>query len=120
MGFSEVWKKIMDVTSLTSLTLFNRGVNSVGANDEIKILFPNVSQLSIEVNLLESWEKVFQLSEQLPKLTVLDLNFNVIHFNSEKLQMLNDFLSVAPNLRKEKRNFLMVRNGAGSITSAGF
>lgn len=98
MGFSEIWKKIMDVTSLTSLTLFNRGVNSIGSNDEIKALFPNVSQLSIEINLLESWEKVFALSEQLPRLTVLDLNFNVLHFKHELTQFLNDFDAVTSQI----------------------
>lgn len=103
LGFSEIWKKIMDVTSLTSLTLFNRGVNSIGSNNEIQVLFPNVSQLSIEINLLESWEKIFALSAQLPKLTVLDLNFNVIHFKRELLQFSNNFNAIASEIGKRSK-----------------
>ena len=95
MGFSEIWKKIMDVTSLRSLTLFNRAVNSIGDNNEIRVLFPNVDQLSIEINLLETWQKVFSLSDQLPNLKVLDLNFNSFYFKSEQIQFLNDFNTIS-------------------------
>jgi hypothetical protein len=95
LGFSEIWKKIMDVTSLKSLTLFNRAVNSIGDHNEIRVLFPNVDQLSMEINLMETWEKVFQLSDQLPNLNILDLNFNSFYFKTEQVQFLNDFKSIS-------------------------
>ena len=81
----------MDVKHLNHLTLFNRGVNGLGNNDEIKILFPNVSQLSIEINLISKWKEIFRLSEQLPNLKLLDLNFNYFTFEQEQVQFLNDF-----------------------------
>lgn len=91
LGFSKIWKKIMNVTSLAQLTLFNRGVNSLGEHNEIQKLFPNVTQLSLEINLLNSWEKVFGLAEELPDLNILDLNFNHYAFKTEQIQNLNDF-----------------------------
>ena len=95
LGFSKIWKKIMDVSSLSQLTLFNRGVNSVGENNEIKILFPNVTQLSLEINLLNTWEKVFKLADQLPDLNILDLNFNHFAFKREQIQDLNNFNTIS-------------------------
>jgi hypothetical protein len=90
----------MDVTSLERLTLFNRGVNSVGDYNEIQILFPNVTQLSLEINLFETWEKMFKLSDQLPNLSVLDLNFNSFYFKREQVQFLNDFNTLTQNSGK--------------------
>lgn len=94
MGFSEIWKKIMDVTHLQHLTLFNRGVNSLGTRNEIRALFPNLTQLSLEISLISTWEQVFRLSEQLPNLKLLDLNYNCFYFLSEKTQFLNEFEQV--------------------------
>jgi hypothetical protein len=91
LGFSEIWKKIMDVNHLSHLTLFNRGVNKFGENNEILVLFPNITQLCLEISLISSWEQIFKLSKQVPNLKLLDLNYNSFLFSTEKIQLINKF-----------------------------
>lgn len=91
LGFSEIWKQIMDVTHLTHLTLFNRGVNSLGSNNELQTVFPNLEHLSMEINLISSWRQIFELSNQFSKIKILDLNFNSFKFDAELIESLNHF-----------------------------
>lgn len=82
----------MDVTHLRQLTLFNRGVVSLGHPSELPTLFPNIRNLSLEINMIPTWEKIFDLSNRLPHLRVLDLNYNSFYFDSDTIQARRDFL----------------------------
>lgn len=101
LGFSDVWKKIMDVENLTHITLFNEGMNSFGKFNELPILFSKVIQLSLEINLISSWSDMLQLSHLLPNLEILDLNFNFLHFDFEIENYKNHFDNLTQNTQKE-------------------
>ena len=92
MGFDKIWKKIMDVTHLRQLTLFNRGVVSFGHPCELPTLFPNIRNLSLEINMIPTWKHVFELSKLLPMLRVLDLNYNSFAFEADQMEFRADFM----------------------------
>ena len=56
------------------MTLRGMCVNSAGKDGEIARSIPNVEELDLSSNLLSSWEDVARISQQLPKLTSLNVS----------------------------------------------
>jgi len=59
---------------LVSVALRGMCVNSPGKDGEIARSIPNVEELDLSSNLLSSWEDVARISQQLPKLTSLNVS----------------------------------------------
>lgn len=71
----------------TVLAVDGCNISSAGGAGEISKICPNVVELDISNNLLHSWEQVFLVLCQLPKLTFLNLSCNPLEseFDEKKL-----------------------------------
>eukprot|EP00112_Aurelia_sp_Birch-Aquarium-sp1_P010220 Seg2192.4 transcript_id=Seg2192.4/GoldUCD/mRNA.D3Y31 product="Tubulin-specific chaperone cofactor E-like protein" protein_id=Seg2192.4/GoldUCD/D3Y31 len=66
------------------LALDGCNVGSAGEDGEIAGLCPNLTELDLTKNYLQSWEQIFLIIAQLPRLTFLNLTSNPLDFNFEE------------------------------------
>lgn len=59
LGFDKVWAHIRHVKQLQAISLCDARVNSFGRSGFLTSLFPRLVELSLERNLLNTWEQVF-------------------------------------------------------------
>ena len=58
---------------LLEVGLRNTQICDAGSDGEIAQALPNVEELDISSNLIPSWQEVARITQQLPKLTLLNL-----------------------------------------------
>ncbi|KAK2161322.1 hypothetical protein NP493_1590g00002 [Ridgeia piscesae] len=76
VGIEQINKQQSKFDELVSVALRGMCVNSPGKDGEIARSIPNVEELDLSSNLLSSWEDVARISQQLPKLTSLNVSSN--------------------------------------------
>ena len=101
VGWNQIWKQMRDLQRIENLSLSGQELNSFGKTGEIRALFSSIKQLSIEDNLLHSWDQVPQLIYEFPQLEILWLSNNPLKLNGELNQEKKQFCEKFPELCKE-------------------
>ncbi|XP_050301036.1 tubulin-specific chaperone E [Anthonomus grandis grandis] len=83
VGFDKVSTKQGNFESLKIVSVDCQNVSSVGEPNELRSLIPNITSLDISTNLLTTWNDVFQICEQLDKLSSLNVSNNRLTFSEE-------------------------------------
>ncbi|KAH0951299.1 hypothetical protein HN011_002077 [Eciton burchellii] len=78
VGFSKVNKKQSKFDELKIIWLREQYVSSAGKLDELKKLCPNVEELDISKNLINSWKIVIEICSQLHLLVRLNVSENYL------------------------------------------
>ncbi|EFA01432.2 Tubulin-specific chaperone E-like Protein [Tribolium castaneum] len=78
VGFDKVFHKQSDFTALRIVNLRDQGINSAGPPLRLGETCPNIEELDISKNLLVSWESVFEICRQLPRLFWLNVSENLL------------------------------------------
>lgn len=87
LGFNRIWNSIKDLKRMSLLSLSDQGISGFGAKGEIRSLFPVLKELSLERNLIGSWNEVFRLSIECPNLEILVLNDNILLTDNQLTEM---------------------------------
>ncbi|XP_008544109.1 tubulin-specific chaperone E [Microplitis demolitor] len=78
VGFSKVNKKQSAFDQLTVICLREQLISSAGVPGELQKLCPNLRELDISKNLINSWKIVADICSQLTKLERLDVSENLL------------------------------------------
>ncbi|CAK9214483.1 unnamed protein product [Sphagnum troendelagicum] len=74
VGKNQVAEHQAHLEMLTVATLAYTGVCSAGAQGEIRLSAPNITDLDLTGNLIPEWQEVGRICEELPALKLLDLS----------------------------------------------
>ena len=83
MGFEKIWSIITNVKKMRDLSLSGFAVSSMGVKGSFGTLFTNLKSLSLENNLLYSWDEVKRVAYECPRLESLWLNGNRLKFREQ-------------------------------------
>ncbi|XP_044755884.1 tubulin-specific chaperone E [Coccinella septempunctata] len=78
VGFEKVLDKQSNFDSLQVVDLRKQKISSAGKNNQLKDLCPNIKELDLSLNLISSWEIVFQICKQLDQLCWLNVSENLL------------------------------------------
>ena len=107
-GFDKVWERLHNLNRVQSLGLNNHKVSNLGPLGQFNQICGNLDSLSLEHNLLCSWDQIFILGYEAPKITQLALSYNnLILENETEIQFnclktynhLNQTFSMPENIR---------------------
>lgn len=73
VGFSKVNRKQSNFDQLKIVSLREQCVSSAGRPGELGALCPDIRELDISRNLINSWRVIAEICRQLPKLERLDV-----------------------------------------------
>ena len=76
MGFDKHWKRINTLTEMTDLSINDLLVRDFGEINTLRPLISNVTNLSLENNLLCNWEQIVHIGTEFPNLTQLNISYN--------------------------------------------
>lgn len=94
VGFSKVNKKQSKFDQLKIVWLREHYVSSAGTPGELAELCPNLQELDISRNLINSWQIVADICCQLPSLIRLNVSENHLPTNEHLISLKDSFLSV--------------------------
>lgn len=83
LGFERIWKIITNVKKVSYLSLASMKIGSIGKLGDLGTLFKSLRELSLEGNLLGSWNEVSRIAIELPYLERLWLNGNRLRFQQD-------------------------------------
>ncbi|XP_012135137.2 glyoxalase 1 [Megachile rotundata] len=104
VGFSKVNKKQSRFDQLKIVGLREQCVSNTGKPDELKVLCPNIEELDISRNLINSWHIVADICCQLNSLERLDVSENYLPTENDMKVLNNSFLTVK-SLTMAKMNY---------------
>ncbi|CAD6333663.1 unnamed protein product [Miscanthus lutarioriparius] len=90
VGTDKVQEKLNNFNELTSASVSNMGVSSIGAPDELKSLVPNLRFLDLTGNLFSQWQVISSLCQALASLEVLNLTNNTMENDVAETPMLEN------------------------------
>lgn len=76
VGFEKINKKQSCFSSLTMVWLRDHCVSHAGERGQLAEMVPNIMELDLSQNLLSSWQKLAEITEQLPLLRLLSISDN--------------------------------------------
>eukprot|EP01015_Nassula_variabilis_P016791 TRINITY_DN2595_c0_g1_i28.p1 TRINITY_DN2595_c0_g1~~TRINITY_DN2595_c0_g1_i28.p1 ORF type:complete len:473 (+),score=81.31 TRINITY_DN2595_c0_g1_i28:65-1483(+) len=76
VGFDKIWKQINNLKEIRAISLFNLKISDLGPEDALGMVLPKLSILSLEQNLLYSWDQIYFIGKELPWLDSLQLTGN--------------------------------------------
>lgn len=76
VGFDEIWTKINNLDKIQSISLPDCRICDLGPRGHLNDLLKSLKILSLEDNLLSTYNQVFQLGYELPQLEELQLTNN--------------------------------------------
>lgn len=79
VGFDKIWKKINNLHEIQELSLPSLHVSDIGPSGFLRRLTPNLKVLSLEKNLIYSWDQIFQIGHELPHLESLSISENKLN-----------------------------------------
>lgn len=79
VGFDKIWKKINNLHEIQELSLPSLYISDIGPSGFLRRLTPNLKVLSLEKNLIFSWDQIFQIGHELPNLESLSISENKLN-----------------------------------------
>lgn len=76
LGFDKHWKRINQLDQVQEMSVNDRIIRDFGKIGSLRALGKNMVNLSLESNLLISWEQVIHLGTELPNLQTLNISYN--------------------------------------------
>lgn len=76
VGFEKINKKQSCFSALTMVWLRDHCVSHAGEPGELAEMVPNIKEIDLSHNLLPSWQKLAEITEQLPLLRLLNISDN--------------------------------------------
>lgn len=76
VGFDEIWTKINNLDKIQSISLPDCRICDLDPKGHLNDLLKSLKILSLEDNLLSTYNQVFQLGHELPNLEELSLTNN--------------------------------------------
>jgi hypothetical protein len=59
VGFDEIWNKLHMLDRIQNICVANGQIQDLGGHGELSRIFPNLTTLSFEDNLLFDWNQVY-------------------------------------------------------------
>ncbi|XP_011254453.1 tubulin-specific chaperone E isoform X1 [Camponotus floridanus] len=94
VGFSKVNKKQSKFDQLKIVWLREQCVSDAGRPDELRELCPNLEELDISKNLINSWKIVADICSQLHSLIRLNVSENYLPVKEDVMALKNSFATV--------------------------
>ncbi|XP_053973268.1 tubulin-specific chaperone E isoform X1 [Hylaeus volcanicus] len=104
VGFSKVNRKQSKFDQLKIVWLRQQCVSTAGNPDELKELCPNLEELDISRNLINSWQIVADICCQLHSLIRLNVSENYLPIE-ENMEVLSNLFSTVQHLTMAKMNY---------------
>ncbi|XP_076761098.1 glyoxalase 1 isoform X1 [Xylocopa sonorina] len=104
VGFSKVNRKQSKFDQLKTVWLREQYVSTAGKPDELKELCPNLEELDISKNLINSWQTVADICCQLHCLVRLNVSENYLPIE-ENMEVLKDSFLTVQYLTMAKMNY---------------
>jgi len=76
MGFDKHWKRIAELDNTKELGINDSKVRNFGTVGTLHQLMPKMRNLSLERNLIYSWEQIIHAGTELPILEQLNVSYN--------------------------------------------
>jgi hypothetical protein len=83
VGFDKVWERLHNLNKVLSLGLNDHRVSHLGPLGQMGQICANLDNLSLEHNLLCSWDQVFIIGHEAKKVTKLALSYNLLNLENE-------------------------------------
>ncbi|CAL1685652.1 unnamed protein product [Lasius platythorax] len=104
VGFSKVNKKQSKFDQLKIVWLREQCVSNAGRPEELKELCPNLEELDISKNLMNSWKIIADICSQLHSLIRLNVSENHLPVEEDVIELKNSF-STVKHLTIAKMNY---------------
>jgi hypothetical protein len=125
VGFDKIWERLHNLIKISDLDISNKKVAHLSKTGKLSSICPNLRHLSIEDNLLCSWDQVFLIGKEFKFLSHLNISKNLLRLENpdtgvdfSHLRTYNSENQIAsideeeqPQIFKYLTNLVMIRVG---------
>lgn len=93
VGFDQIWERLYNLNRIIDISLSEQKISNFGNLGQLGGICPNIKNLSLEKNLLCSWDQIIILGSELRNLESLALSYNPLRLENEEGFTLNKLRS---------------------------